>query len=269
MGSFESSSTPVETSVSTGFIENMPSAAPPEFHPPAVVENVDQALVMVDRAYGQLCAAVAFQETRQIRNLAVAAAAFAREAKDTRLLDKATELRTRAERKAGQMLANSAATGERATQHGNVNQHTARVSIEPTPTLAQIGVTRDQSSKWQQVAALTDDEFEDALETTKAITHEISTPKVLRAVQQARKQPAPPAMEVDTDDDVLVVLDAPVATPDEQAVAFYNAVRALAGITCTADQLRTAVPYYQHFRIAESIGPALALLKEVNTTWKT
>ena len=240
-----------------------------EFRPPAVVESVDQALVMVDRAYGQLCEAVTFQETRQVRNLAVAAAAFAREAKDTRLLDKATELRTRAERKAGQMLAASAASGERATKNGNVNQHT-RVSSESTPTLSQIGVSRDQSSKWQQVAALTDDEFEDALETTKAITHEISTPKVLRAAaQQARQQHAPPVMEEGTDDDVVVVLDAPVATPDEQAVAFYNAVRALAEITCTAEQLRAAVPYYQHFRIVESITPALTLLEEVSTTWKT
>lgn len=39
-------------------------------------------------------------------------------------------------------------------------------------TLNAIGVSRDQSSKWQQVAALSDDEFEDALETTQAITHE-------------------------------------------------------------------------------------------------
>ena len=235
-----------------------------EFRPPAVVESVDQALVMVDRAYGQLCEAVTFQETRQVRNLAVAAAAFAREAKDTRLLDKATELRTRAERKAGQMLAESRDRGERARSGVDT-----RNQESPAPTLAQIGVSRDQSSKWQQVAALTDDEFEDALETTKAITYEISTPKVLRAVQQARQKAPPPEVVAGTDDDAVVVVEAPSATPDEQAVAFYNAVRALAEITCTAEQLRAAVPYYQHFRIVESITPALTLLEEVSTTWKT
>ena len=151
------------------------------------------------------------------------------------------------------------------------NRHTLKTSEVATssPTLAQIGVSRDQSSKWQQVAALTDDEFEEALETTKAITHEISTPKVLRAVQQARQRNTAPEVEAGTDDDVVVVVEAPSATPDEQAVAFYNAVRALADITCTAEQLRSALPYYQHFRIAENIGPALALLNEVSTTWKT
>lgn len=267
MGPFELQST---SAMATGF-DVVAAASQPEFHPPAVVESVDQALVMVDRAYGQLCAAVTFQDTRQIRNLAVAAAAFAREAKDTRLLDKATELRTRAERKAGHMLRESAEKGERALPKTSRRTDLVETNdeVSAAPTLAEIGVTRDQSSKWQQVAALTDDEFEEALETTKAITHEISTPKVLRAVQQARQKAAPQEMEVGTDDDVVVVLDAPVATPDEQAVAFYNAVRALADITCTAEQLREAVPYYQHFRIAESIAPALDLLQKVSTTWKT
>ena len=268
MAPFELDSAAAELPHTSG-VDVVLHASQQKFHPPAVVESIEQALVMVDRAYGQLCEAIAFQETRQVRNLAIAAAAYAREAKDTRLLDKATELRTRAERRAGQMLRESAEKGERAVNGDN--RHTLKTSDVATssPTLAQIGVSRDQSSKWQQVAALSDDEFEDALETTKAITHEISTPKVLRAVQQARQKPPPPEVEAGTDDDAVVVVEAPSATPDEQAVAFYNAVRALADIRCTAEQLRTALPYYQHFRIAENIGPALALLNEVSTTWKT
>ena len=216
---------------------------------------------MVDRAYYALCEADRFQQTRQIRNVAVAAAAFAREAKDRRLLDKATELRTRAERKAGQML-------DQARRDGELRAGNPQLSSTPTIGLSQIGVTRDQSSKWQEVAKLTDDEFEEALETTKAITHEISTPKVLQAARRA-KQREPVVIDAEDDDaDVVAELPAPAApSHDEQAVAFYNAVRALAGITCTPAELRAALPYYQHFRIAEGIGRALQLLQEVNAKW--
>ena len=43
-------------------------------------------------------------------------------------------------------LVESAANGQRAAPTGNVNQHT-RVSNDSTPTLAEIGITRDDSSR--------------------------------------------------------------------------------------------------------------------------
>lgn len=36
--------------------------------------------------------------------------------------------------------------------NGNVNQH-VRVSNDATPTLASLGLTRDDSSRWQKLAA--------------------------------------------------------------------------------------------------------------------
>ena len=70
--------------------------------------------------------------------------------------------------------------------------------------------------------------------------------------------------------DTVVKLDAPrPVSLNEQAIAFYNAVRSLGEMTVGADLLRTALPSYQHFRILENVGPALALLQKVSTTWKT
>jgi hypothetical protein len=69
----------------------------------------------------------------------------------------ATEIKVRAERKCGEMLRDSAERGERATPNGNVNPATTKVSdgaTPSTPTLADIGITRDQSSRYQQLAAM-------------------------------------------------------------------------------------------------------------------
>lgn len=74
----------------------------------------------------------------------------------------ATEIKVRAERKCGTMLAESAEHGERATRAGNVNPATRKVSSESTPsvpTLADIGITRDQSSRYQQLASMSDEHF--------------------------------------------------------------------------------------------------------------
>jgi hypothetical protein len=235
---------------------------PPE-NLPAVIETVEQALVMVERAALALAAATDFQATRKVRTTAIAAEALAREAKDPRLIEMSTELRARAERKAGQMLADSVKTGERAKR--GETQQPERMSPDTTfaPILAQIGVTRDQCSKWQKVAALTDPEFEHALQLTKAVTHEISTPKVLRAVEKAKSR-EPDIIE---NDETPSPIEPRRPSHAEQATEFYNAVRALGELTCTARQLRAALPAYQHFRVAENVDRALALLQEVKTTW--
>ena len=83
------------------------------------------------------------------------------------LIQYATEIKVRAERRCGELLRDSAASGERATQAGNVNQH-SRVSNDAMPNLADIGLTRDQSSRYQQLAAMPDKHFETAVATAGA-----------------------------------------------------------------------------------------------------
>jgi hypothetical protein len=62
--------------------------------------------------------------------------------------------KVRAERRCGELLRVTAESGQRATAAGNVNQHTLRVSNDTTPTLADMGLTRDESSRYQQLAAM-------------------------------------------------------------------------------------------------------------------
>lgn len=178
----------------------------------AVIDSVDGALVMVDAAYLALTQAVEFQQTRKISNLAVAAAAYAREAKDTRLLEAATELRTRAERKAGEMLTASAKDGTRAKIGGDRDSIVGDNDYRnKAPTLAQIGVTKDQSSKFQKLAQISDAVFEQVVAEAKARDHEVSTAKVLRAAEQqqpkTKTKPAATATTKPTTANVVVDTD--------------------------------------------------------------
>ncbi|WP_426343093.1 hypothetical protein ACN9MU_16595 [Pseudoduganella sp. R-32] len=131
-------------------------------------------------------------EVKDIRDKAEAMAAYARQAKDTEMIQWATEIKVRAERKAGEMLRDAADRGERATNVGNVNQHT-RVSHDttPTPTLSDIGITRDQSSRWQQLAAMPDEHFETAVATAKDTAGQVTTAFMLRAANSIKPRSRP------------------------------------------------------------------------------
>jgi hypothetical protein len=75
---------------------------------------------------------------------------------DTELIQYATEIKVRAERRCGDLLANT----ERA-QRGD-NRYTVKTSDAATSktTLSDMGLTRDESSRYQQLAAMPDEHFE-------------------------------------------------------------------------------------------------------------
>lgn len=94
-------------------------------------------------------------EVKDIRDKAEAMAAYARQAKDTELIQYATEIKVRAERRCGELLRVSAERGERATPEKS--QRTDLVaSCDRVPTLSDMGLTRDESSRYQRLAAMPD-----------------------------------------------------------------------------------------------------------------
>jgi hypothetical protein len=85
-------------------------------------------------------------EVKDIRDKAVAMQVYAQQAKDTEMIEHATEIRLRAEIKTGEMLAvMEKNTGARGT---GTNQHQVRSSATTAPpTLASLGISKDQSSR--------------------------------------------------------------------------------------------------------------------------
>lgn len=128
-------------------------------------------LVRYDAARQALQLAHSVDEVKEIRDKAQAMAAYARQAKDTELLWWVTEIKIRAERRAGEMLRDSG------IKAGNPQLSKSTTIAEKLPDL---GITRDQSSRWQKLAAIPDKKFEQAVAAAKETAREITTAAMLR-----------------------------------------------------------------------------------------
>jgi hypothetical protein len=107
----------------------------------------------------------ALQIGQHLRDKALALQTYAKQANNVEAERRACEIRLRAERKAGALLKEmEKAKGAREPGIGkagrNAVERNDRVS---TKTLADYGLSKDQSSRWQKLADVPEDEFEQRL----------------------------------------------------------------------------------------------------------
>lgn len=154
-------------------------------------------LAKYDAARYALSAAVEVDEVKDIRDKAEAMAAYARQAKDTEMVKWATEIKVRAERKAGQMLA------EMPKNPGNLQNSSRSHDATTTKTLYEMGITKSDSSRWQKLAAVSESQFDQAIEAAREIAGEVTTAAMLRATQAEK-----PKVELDQVEPEYTDLDA-------------------------------------------------------------
>jgi N6-adenosine-specific RNA methylase IME4 len=128
---------------------------------PAVVDR-DTGLRFYDAACRALAQAHRIDEVKDIRDRAVAFQTYAKQAKDETLIKQATEIRMRAERRSGELLIEMAGRKERDSGRGNRNP--ILKSQAATPKLADLGINKTQSSRWQALARIPQDKFERNIE---------------------------------------------------------------------------------------------------------
>lgn len=153
-------------------------------------------LAKYDAARTALQVAVTVDEVKDIRDKAVAMAAYAKQANDTALIEWATEIRVRAERRAGEMLAaqkeagmmNVGAKGNPGGQGAPIVRYAT--STAQAPTLADLGITKNQSSRWQKLAAIPDAKFELAVDAAKEVAHEVTAKAIWKAASPASSHEA-------------------------------------------------------------------------------
>ncbi len=138
--------------------------------------KAEKTLVHYNAARTELAKAVKIDEVKGIRDMAMAAKVYARQAQDKTMLADATEIKLRAERKAGEILIAMEKTGERFTR-GNVKGGTytggpKRIgkssSSTTTNKLSDLGITNQQSADWQRLAKTPEKQFEKVVSEAKA-----------------------------------------------------------------------------------------------------
>lgn len=141
------------------------------------------ALIRYEAARTALAEAHRVDEVKDIRDKAEAMAAYARQAKDSELIQYATEIKVRAERRCGELL-----------QTVEKNRGAATPSDDTRaspPTLRDMGLTYDESSRYQSLASMSHEHFETAVATAKATAGEVTTAFMLREAAKHKPQGKP------------------------------------------------------------------------------
>jgi hypothetical protein len=127
------------------------------------------ALVRYDAMCSAIAAAYAVDEVKDIRNKARAIETYARQAKNVEAERQACEIRLRAERKAGELLRER----DKAKAGRPPNRSDNATDYRGAETLAEIGISKQQSSDWQKLAAVPPDLFERELQSERPTTNGI------------------------------------------------------------------------------------------------
>lgn len=146
-------------------------------------------LVKYEAARAALAVAVEIDEVKDLRDKAEAMAAYARQAKDTALVEMATELKVRAERRCGELLQAEVLKPVATLKRGPVVP-----SCDNGKKLPEIGLTRNESSRFQKLASIPEPRFEAAIAEAKATRHQVTTAGMLRLAEQEKPtKPTKPA----------------------------------------------------------------------------
>jgi N6-adenosine-specific RNA methylase IME4 len=129
-----------------------------------------------------LAAALRIDEVKTIRNQAVAMEVYAKQAKDGELIAHATEIRRRAERRLGELMA--ATPKAKGTRGSRVKG----ARVDQLPTLDDQGIGKALADRARKAAAMSDEKFEAAV--ARSVTLAVAAVEDGRAVIRAARAEA-------------------------------------------------------------------------------
>lgn len=146
---------------------------------------MEDALAYTNRARRALDKARTIDEVKDVRDKAEALRLYVKQAGyGLEMQNTCAEIKLRAERKVGGLLKKTAKTGERDAGKGGDRRSQSQPA---TVKLDSIGITRSQSSRWQQEAELPEATFEKHIVDTKAGGGELTSASVMRLARDERR----------------------------------------------------------------------------------
>lgn len=147
------------------------------------------SLIRYDAARKAIASAYRVDEAKKIRDKAEAVRTYAKLAGDLDMQNMAAEIRIRAERRAGQLLLemekNPGTRGEGRPRRDGTKIRRSADSTALPPKLEDIGISKDQSSKWQRLALLVNEStFEKALVQAREKNGELTNAALLREIRE-------------------------------------------------------------------------------------
>ena len=137
-----------------------------------------QSIVKLDQATQMLAEISTVDDAKDLVDLAEAARVYAKQVDlGLEAQNHAAEIKLRAQRKAGELLDDMDKNKGAATEGWKTRS-------QPSTTLDDIGITKNQSSQWQQIADMPDVDFEDYIEQTREKDEEITTAGIVREAKR-------------------------------------------------------------------------------------
>lgn len=156
------------------------------------------SLIRLESAKLALSEAKTLVDVKDIRDRAEALRVYSKQAKDSLEIQNAcAEIKLRAERRAGEMLAETITLGR--PEKGN--------TVLP---LSEVGISKIESSRWQRIALIPETAFESQITSTLSERKELTTAAMLKLANQfapkngAKKAEEMPSAQVCTDLNELV-----------------------------------------------------------------
>jgi len=155
------------------------------FRPPATAHQLGP-LAHFDNARRELELARTVDEVKQVRDKSEAMRLYCKQARHSlEMQNQCAEIKLRAERRAGEMLSETEKNPGGQVEHESYPSHDGRGRI---PKLSELGITPNQSSRWQKISEIPEDSFEDYIQTTKSKEAELTSSGALLLARDIDRQ---------------------------------------------------------------------------------
>ena len=202
-------------------------------------------LLKFDAAKAALELATSVDEVVEIRNRAEAMRVYARQAHfSLKMQNQCCELKVRAERRAGELLKEmelDKGGGDRKSD--NYKNHHSHDATSDSLKLSDIGISKDQSSRWQSMSSIPEPIFENHIREVVGKEQELTSSELLRLAKQLKMdekfENLRQQVMTTEHDNILAV---------ENAIHHANCIEFMEGMDANSIDLTISSPPYDNIR---------------------